>query len=61
MNEHEKYSAGADARRTGPRHAWRPDEPLRQDALMRYLGAIAAVSASKGPGLPPRRPARPSS
>ncbi|WP_314251738.1 CBS domain-containing protein [Streptomyces kutzneri] len=48
MNEHEKYSAGADARRTGPRHAWRPDEPLRQDALMRYLGAIAAVSASKG-------------
>ncbi|MFB7467719.1 CBS domain-containing protein [Streptomyces sp. NPDC056224] len=47
MNEHEKYSAGAEAGRAMPGHAWRPDEPLRQDALMRYLGAIAAVSAAK--------------
>ncbi|WP_329107248.1 CBS domain-containing protein [Streptomyces sp. NBC_01439] len=47
MNESEKYSAGAEARRGVPGRAYMPDEPLRQDALMRYLGAIAAVSAAK--------------
>ncbi|MGW0748117.1 CBS domain-containing protein [Streptomyces sp. NPDC002587] len=52
MNEREKFAAGAEASRAVPRHGWRPDEPQRQDALMRYVGALADLSAAK-----PRRPA----
>ncbi|MFE2125041.1 CBS domain-containing protein [Streptomyces amritsarensis] len=47
MNQHENSAAGAEARRVAPRHAWRSDEPQRQDALTRYLGALAALSAAK--------------
>ncbi|MFJ7590580.1 CBS domain-containing protein [Streptomyces sp. NPDC097617] len=53
MNERENHSAGTEARRGVPGRASMPDEPLRQDTLMRYLGAIAAVSAAKA-----ARPAR---
>lgn len=61
MNESEKYSAGAEARRGVPGRAYMPDEPLRQDALMRYLGAIAAVSAAKAARPAARAPAQTSS
>ncbi|BAU81771.1 hypothetical protein SLA_0817 [Streptomyces laurentii] len=47
MKEREKSAAGAKARRAVPRHGWRPDEQQRQDALIRYVGAIANVSAAK--------------
>ncbi|MFE1409290.1 CBS domain-containing protein [Streptomyces sp. NPDC058746] len=61
MNQHEKSAAGAEARRALPRHAWRPDEPQRQDALMRYLGALATVSAemTQRPAAQTPRPAPP--
>lgn len=47
MKEREKFAAGAEARRAVPRHGWRPDEQQRQDALLRYVGAIANVSAGR--------------
>ncbi|WP_316740891.1 CBS domain-containing protein [Streptomyces sp. MK7] len=45
MNQHENNSTGAEARRAVPSHSWRPGEEARQDLLVRYLGAVAAVSA----------------
>ncbi|WP_055491306.1 CBS domain-containing protein [Streptomyces sp. TP-A0356] len=45
MNKRENYSTGADARRAVPSHHWRPVEEERQDLLLRYLGAVATVSA----------------
>ncbi|MEV0493063.1 CBS domain-containing protein [Streptomyces atratus] len=56
MSEHEKFSAGADARREAPGKAPRPDEPLRQDMLLRYLGAVTTVSAERAAA---RRPTAP--
>ncbi|MER5202140.1 CBS domain-containing protein [Streptomyces sp. NPDC002825] len=47
MTEREKFAAGAEARRAVPRHGWRPDEQQRQDALLRYVGALANVSTAK--------------
>ena len=69
MNKHENHSTGAEARRAVPSHAWRPREEARQDLFLRYLGAVAAVSAqhagaerqpasaSAGPSTPTERPA----
>ncbi|MFD1659218.1 CBS domain-containing protein [Streptomyces caeni] len=45
MTEHENFSSGAEARHTVPSHTWHPGEEARQDALLRYLGAVEAVSA----------------
>ncbi|PZH16781.1 hypothetical protein C1I97_06100 [Streptomyces sp. NTH33] len=45
MNQHENHSAGTEARRTVPSHAWSPREEARQEQLLRYLGAVAAVAA----------------
>ncbi|MFE9172167.1 CBS domain-containing protein [Streptomyces kebangsaanensis] len=45
MNQHENYSAGTEARRTVPSHTWSPREEARQEQLLRYLGAVAAVAA----------------
>lgn len=57
VTEREKTSAGAEARRAVPAKAWRPtDEPLRQDMLLRYLGAVATVSAKQAAA---RRPTVP--
>ncbi|MET8743475.1 CBS domain-containing protein [Streptomyces sp. NPDC004728] len=47
MTERENIAAGAEARRAVPGKAWRPDEPLRQDMLLRYLGTVARVSAKQ--------------
>ncbi|MEU6371288.1 CBS domain-containing protein [Streptomyces sp. NPDC046931] len=67
MNKQENYSTGAEARRAVPSHTWRPREETRQDLLLRYLGAVATVSAkhagaerqpASAPATPPaRRPA----
>ncbi|WP_112469804.1 CBS domain-containing protein [Streptomyces triticisoli] len=45
MNQRENYSAGAEARHTVPSHTWSPREEARQEQLLRYLGAVATVSA----------------
>ncbi|MFE7039880.1 CBS domain-containing protein [Streptomyces atratus] len=58
MTERENIAAGAEARRAVPGKAWRPDEPLRQDMLLRYLGTVARVSAKQAAA---RRPTAPDS
>ncbi|MFF9077114.1 CBS domain-containing protein [Streptomyces sp. NPDC014646] len=58
MTERENIAAGAEARRAVPGKAWRPDEPLRQDMLLRYLGTVARVSAKQAAA---RRPTVPES
>ncbi|MDT0468616.1 CBS domain-containing protein [Streptomyces gibsoniae] len=45
MSKRENHSTGAEARRTVPSGHWRPGEEGRQDLLLRYLGAVATVSA----------------
>jgi CBS domain-containing protein len=56
VNKHENYSTGAEARRAVPSHTWRPREETKshtwrpreetkQDLFLRYLGAVATVSA----------------
>ncbi|MFJ7910488.1 HPP family protein [Kitasatospora sp. NPDC096204] len=48
MSEHDDFSAGAEARRATPGKAWSPEEPHRQETLLRYLGAVASATASRG-------------
>ena len=45
MSEHENFSTGTEARRSLPSRPWSPGEGARQDILVRYLGAVAAVAA----------------
>ncbi|WP_405833402.1 MULTISPECIES: CBS domain-containing protein [unclassified Streptomyces] len=45
MKEQEKSSAGSEARRIAPTHAWRPDEAQSRDSLLRYVGAMAEAAA----------------
>ncbi|MGW3044342.1 CBS domain-containing protein [Kitasatospora sp. NPDC001159] len=56
MSEHEHFSAGTESRRSVPGKAWSPEEPQRQDMLLRYLGAVAGISAARArepePALP---------
>ncbi|MFP1625552.1 CBS domain-containing protein [Streptomyces sp. 5K101] len=47
MTGREKFSAGAEARRAAPGGTPRPDKPRREDLLLRYLGAVATVSAEQ--------------
>ncbi|MFH8387212.1 CBS domain-containing protein [Kitasatospora sp. NPDC018058] len=47
MSEHEHFSAGTESRRSVPGKAWSPEEPQRQDMLLRYLGAVAGISAAR--------------
>ncbi|MFJ9846647.1 CBS domain-containing protein [Kitasatospora sp. NPDC101155] len=47
MSEHEYFSAGTESRRSVPGKAWSPEEPQRQDMLLRYLGAVAGISAAR--------------
>ncbi|WP_406499891.1 CBS domain-containing protein [Streptomyces sp. NBC_00846] len=58
MTECENIAAGAEGRRAVPGKAWRPDEPLRHDMLLRYLGTVARVSAKQAAA---RRPTAPES
>ncbi|MFG2884184.1 CBS domain-containing protein [Streptomyces sp. NPDC048297] len=47
MNEHENYSAQAQARRDLPSRPRSPGETERQDMLLRYLGAVATAAADQ--------------
>lgn len=58
MTERENIAAGAEARRAVSGKAWRSDEPLRQEMLLRYLGTVATVSAKQAAA---RRPTAPES
>ncbi|MCX4784960.1 MULTISPECIES: CBS domain-containing protein [unclassified Streptomyces] len=58
MTERENIAAGAEARRSVSGKAWRSDEPLRQEMLLRYLGTVATVSAKQAAA---RRPTAPES
>ncbi|MDI9885104.1 CBS domain-containing protein [Streptomyces sp. HNM0645] len=64
MTDRESPAAGVEARRAVPGRASRIDEPLREDMLLRYIGAMAAASArhqeprSSAGGGAPARPAR---
>jgi CBS domain-containing protein len=49
MSEHEGFSAGKEARRSTPGKAWTPEEPHRQEMLLRYLGAVASASSAASP------------
>ncbi|MEU5439884.1 CBS domain-containing protein [Streptomyces griseofuscus] len=65
MNEHENFSAKAEARRDVPARPWSPGETARQDTLLRYLGAVATAAAkhagteAQAPTTPPSATARP--
>ncbi|MFI2368090.1 CBS domain-containing protein [Streptomyces sp. NPDC018833] len=54
MTEREKFSAGAEARRAAPGRMPRPDAPRREELLLRYLGAVASVSAKQAATRHPR-------
>jgi CBS domain-containing protein len=47
VSQFESFSAGTEARRTHPRRSWRPDEDHKQEALIRYLGAVAAQAHAR--------------
>lgn len=47
MSEFERSSAEKEARRTMPGRPWSPQEEPRQDALRRYLGAIAGAASAR--------------
>lgn len=47
MNRPQHAATGAEARHTQPRRPWQADEKHRQNALLRYLGAITSTSASR--------------
>lgn len=47
MTERENFAAGAEARRAVPGKGLRADEPRREELLLRYLGAVASVSAKQ--------------
>ncbi|MEU2772271.1 CBS domain-containing protein [Streptomyces sp. NPDC007162] len=47
MTQHESFSTGADARRSTPVRPWSPSEGVRQDLLVRYLGAVATAAAEQ--------------
>ncbi|MGX4688048.1 CBS domain-containing protein [Streptomyces sp. JNUCC 63] len=45
MNKHENHATDTEARRAVPSRHSRPGEEERQELLLRYLGAVATVSA----------------
>ncbi|MDX2681492.1 hypothetical protein [Streptomyces soliscabiei] len=47
MSDFDHEAAGKEARRVAPRRSWTPEEEHRQDALRRYLGALASVAAAE--------------
>ena len=53
MSDFDHQAAAKEARRAAPRRSWTPEEGHRQDALQRYLGALASVAAAEaGAGAP---------
>ncbi|MFJ8113332.1 CBS domain-containing protein [Streptomyces sp. NPDC096132] len=47
MSDFEHSSAEKDARRTQPGRPWTPQEDFRQDALRRYLAAVAGAASAR--------------
>ncbi|WP_367325740.1 CBS domain-containing protein [Streptomyces sp. HUAS ZL42] len=47
MSDFERSSAGKDARHTTPGRHWTPQEEPRQEALGRYLAAVAAAASAR--------------
>jgi CBS-domain-containing membrane protein len=47
VSDFERHASGKEARRAAPGRPWVPAEEQRQDALQRYLGAVAATAATK--------------
>ncbi|MEU6370471.1 CBS domain-containing protein [Streptomyces sp. NPDC046931] len=58
MNKRENHSTGAEARRAVPKHHWSPARREGRTCLLRYLGAVATVSASQPHGGTCRHAAR---
>lgn len=58
MNTHENFSAESDARRSVPPRPWSPGEQMRQDTLVRYLGAVATAAARQAGTEPPASAAK---
>ncbi|WP_340375274.1 CBS domain-containing protein [Streptomyces sp. SS7] len=52
MSDFENRSAEKEARRSEPGRPWKPQEELRQDALRRYLAAVAGAASARGTGTP---------
>ncbi|MGW6907048.1 CBS domain-containing protein [Streptomyces sp. NPDC054940] len=68
MSDFEQSSAQKEARRTTPGRPWTPQEEPRQEALGRYLMAVAAAASARSaeeperaPGTQPRTPDVPES
>lgn len=58
MSDVEHSSAQQEARRTTPGRAWTPREEPRQDALGRYLAAVAAAASARSAEEPHPAPGR---
>ncbi|MFI6495210.1 CBS domain-containing protein [Streptomyces sp. NPDC050564] len=58
MSGLERDSVEREARKVLPGRGWRPGEEERQDMMLRYLTAVAAISAAR-PGEQPPRPQEP--
>ncbi|WP_406411449.1 CBS domain-containing protein [Streptomyces sp. NBC_01614] len=56
MSESEQSSAQQEARHTTPGRPWTPQEEPRQDALGRYLMAVAAAASARSAEEPERAP-----
>ncbi|MET9132925.1 CBS domain-containing protein [Streptomyces antibioticus] len=52
MSDFEHRSAEKESRRAMPGRPWTPDEEPRQDALRRYLGAVAGAAWARGTEAP---------
>lgn len=52
MSDFEHRSAEKEARRTMPGRPWTPEEEPRQDALRRYLAAVAGAASARGAEAP---------
>lgn len=52
MSDFEHRSAETEARRTMPGRPWTPQEEPRQDALRRYLAAVAGAASARGTEAP---------
>ncbi|MFJ9902209.1 CBS domain-containing protein [Streptomyces sp. NPDC101152] len=52
MSDSEHRSAEKEARRTMPGRPWTPQEEPRQDALRRYLAAVAGAASARGTEAP---------
>lgn len=52
----ERSSTGREARQVAPGRPWTPQEESRQDALRRYLAAVAAAASARSAGEPEPTP-----